>query len=467
MSEPRRRASGDDTSSTSDASGAAKKSSAPTGRAAARRAASAQAAPASATHSTPLQQVVRHRRRSGGSRFAITGLKLVAGALAVVLVSGASIAGVYTWRISSTISDNDVDISNGDNNTVAEPPQYGAFDGGFNVLAVGADNIAGQDAAFGERDAELNDVNILLHVSADHTSATVVSFPRDLVIPGPACTDPESGREYSAVSAQPLNSSYGRGGLGCVVATISELTGLDIPYAGLFTFGGTVAMSDAVGGVPICLEEAIEDPYSGLDLPEGVSVVQGQQALAYLRSRHGVGDGGDLSRISSQQAYMSSMMRVMKSDATLSNPGKILGLANAAAENVILSNTLSPLPTMVSLALTLKDLDLDNMTFVTFPTVENPSDVNKLIPSETLAEELVTKLQNDQPIKLDENALRDGSVVTADEGTVDPAVPTDGATDPATGLPTETATADPSADVVAGLQGQSAAQETCSAAFGS
>jgi LCP family protein required for cell wall assembly len=415
-----------------------------------------------------LRELVRHRRRPGGSRIAITGLKFVAATLAVVLVSGASVTSVYTWRLAQTIDDNSVDISNGDNNTVAEPPAIGAFDGGFNVLAVGADNIAGQDAAFGERDASLNDVNILLHVSADHTSATVVSFPRDLVIPGPACTDPDSGREYSSVSAQPLNTAYARGGLGCVVATVSELTGLDIPYAGLFTFGGTVAMSDAVGGVPICLEEAIEDPYSGLDLPAGVSVVQGQQALAYLRSRKGVGDGGDLSRISSQQAYMSSMMRVMKSKDTLTDLSKVFGLASAAAENVILSNTLSPLPTMVSLALTLKDLDLNNMTFVTFPTVPYPADLNKLIPSETLAEELVARLQNDEPIQLDENALRDGSIVSADGGTpVDPTVPTDSATEAATGVPTDSATADADPDVVAGLQGQSAAQETCSAAFGS
>lgn len=492
MSEPRRRASRADDPSDASNSGregsgrddsgradsrAAAAGSGLSGRAAARRAASARDAGGSASSdatntaaATSLRQLVRHRRRPGGSRIAITSLKFVAATLAVVLVSGISVTSVYAWKLTQTLDDNSVDISNGDNNTVAEPPAIGAFDGGFNVLAVGADNIAGQDAAFGDRDASLNDVNILLHVSADHTSATVVSFPRDLVIPGPACTDPDTGRDYSAVSAQPLNTAYARGGLGCVVATVSKLTGLDIPYAGLFTFGGTVAMSDAVGGVPICLEEAIEDPYSGLDLPEGVSIVQGQQALAYLRSRKGVGDGGDLSRISSQQAYMSSMMRVMKSEETLTDVSKVFGLANAAAENVILSNTLSPLPTMVSLALTLKDLDLNNMTFVTFPTVPYPVDVNKLIPSETLAEELVAKLQNDEPIQLDANALRDGSIVNADGTTTDP-IPTDAATgtptDSITGAPTDTATAGADSNVVAGLQGQSAAQQTCSAAFGS
>jgi LCP family protein required for cell wall assembly len=462
MSEPRQRASRADKSSKPGVSG----------RSASRRAASYSAtAPAATDSNDPalaqsVTHLVRHRRRPGGSHIAVTGLKFVAATLAVVLVSGASVATAYTWRLADTISDNSVDISNGDNDTVAVPPTIGEFDGGFNVLAVGADNIEGQDAAWGDRSGTLNDVNILLHVSADHTSATVISFPRDLVIPGPACTNPDTGREYSAVSAQALNTAYERGGLGCVVATVSELTGLDIPYAGLFTFSGTVAMSDAVGGVPICLEEPIFDPSSGLDLPAGVTPVQGQQALAYLRSRKAVGDGSDLSRISSQQAYMSSLMRVMKSADTLTDPTKVFPLASAAAENVILSDTLAPLPTMVSLALTLKDVDLDNMTFVTFPSVPYTADVNKVMPSEALSEELLTRLQNDEPIRLDENALRDGSIINADGSTTAPTTPTATATAPVEGEPSVEPTTDPSTDVVAGLQGQSAAQQTCTAGRG-
>lgn len=74
----------------------------------------------------------------------------------------------------------------------------------------------------------------------------------------------------------------------------------------MISFAGTVAMADAVGGVPICPTEAIDDPDTGLDLPAGVSVASGQSALSYLRSRHGVGDGRDLARISSQQASSSS-----------------------------------------------------------------------------------------------------------------------------------------------------------------
>jgi hypothetical protein len=113
----------------------------------------------------------------------------------------------------------------------------------------------------------------------------------------------------------------------------------------------------------------------------------------------------------------------------------------------------------------LKDVDLDNMTFVTFPSVPYTADVNKVMPSEALSEELLTRLQNDEPIRLDENALRDGSIVNADGSTTAP-TPTDTATTPVQGDPSVEPTTDPSTDVVAGLQGQSAAQQTCTAGRG-
>ena len=84
-------------------------------------------------------------------------------------------------------------------------------------------------------------------------------------------------------------------------------------------------MADAVGGVPVCVNKAIDDPDSGLKLKKGITVVKGRTALAYLRSRHGVGDGSDLSRIASQQAYMSSLMRKMTSAGTLADPTSSTG----------------------------------------------------------------------------------------------------------------------------------------------
>ena len=405
-----------------------------------------------------------HRRRSPWSSFRPY-LKGTALALAVVLVSGVSLGGIYVWQLGAKVGDNALDISNGTEGPADAQSGIDPFTGGFTVLAVGADNAMGQSEAYGERGSVLNDVNILVHVSADHTSAVVMSLPRDLVIPQPACVDPETGEEFDEVYAHPLNDAFGGGGLGCVKATIEELTGMSIPYAALFTFEGTVAMSDAVGGVPICLDSAINDPSSGLDLPAGVTTVSGQQALAYLRSRDGVGSGSDLSRITSQQAYMSSLMRVMKSNETLTDVSKVLGLANAAAENVSLSDSLASITTMARMALTLKDLDLDKLYFVQYPTGEDPDNPNKVVPSTDLAERLIAKILADEPFVLDDAALGEDVVLNPAAPTtpVEPAPAEDSPAPIATEVPLGTET--PAApEVLEGLRGQTGNQQTCSVA---
>ena len=213
--------------------------------------------------------LVRHKGHSRWREFWAPLLKVVAITLAVALVSGASVAAIAVNQLATKVAANSVDISNG--KKPAKTAKAASFAGGFNVLVVGVDNSTAQGQSYGERDSTLNDVNILLHVSADHKSAVVVSIPRDLVIAQPECTNPDTGDVNPAVDAEAVNASYGRGGLGCVVSTVSELTGLDIPFAGLISFEGTVAMADAVGGVPICLNDAIEDPASGLNLPAGTS----------------------------------------------------------------------------------------------------------------------------------------------------------------------------------------------------
>lgn len=413
----------------------------------------------------------RHvRGRSRGGAAVASGMRITAASLAVVLVAGVSVAGVAAWRFGATVQGNAVDISNGGDDDVAAPASIGPFPGGFNVLAVGADNSPEQGESYGDRGSEArNDVNIVLHVAADHTSAVALSLPRDLVVPHPSCTDPVTGETYDSATARPLNEAFAHGGLGCVRATVEKLTGLSIPYAATFTFAGTVAMSDAVGGVPICLDHAIFDDESGLDLPAGVSVVEGAQALAYLRSRGSVGDGSDLSRISSQQAYMSSLMRVMKSSDTLTDIPKLVTLANAAAQNVSLSVSLANVTTMASMAITLADLDLDNVVFVQFPNVEYPANKNKVMPDADLAEKLMDKIQADEPFGLAADSL--GSSVTVAPGTGEQ--PSDDPDPAPTEAPTGTAPpAQPGGDaavaagpeVLEGLRGQTARQETCSVA---
>jgi LCP family protein required for cell wall assembly len=418
--------------------------------------------------------LIRHRRRPGRSHAVLALVRALAIILAVVLVSGASVGAIALSKFATKVSANAIDISNGATDVPAAP-QIGSFEGGFNVLVVGVDNSLTQSAAYGDRTGTLNDVNILLHVSADHKSAVVISIPRDLVVSQPACTNPDTGKVSKAVTSTAVNASFGRGGLGCVVSTVASLTGLTIPYAGLISFEGTVAMADAVGGVPICLNQAIKDPYTGLDLPAGTSVVSGTAALSYLRSRHGVGDGSDLSRISSQQAYMSSLMRVMKSSATLTDVSKLSALATAAGTNLKLSTSLANIQTMVGMALALKDIDLNQLVFVQYPSAPDPQNTAKLVPSTALAKKLFAAVSADQSFTLDAHALGNSAeldptaapapapaATSTPTATPGPSAPSTGA---ATAAPTP-ATPDAATPVeIAGLRGQTANQQTCSIAY--
>lgn len=404
----------------------------------------------------------------------VTVLKAAGIAVAVAVVAAGGIGAFELNDLGQRVADNGIDISNGADAATATPlpvPRIGAIEGGFNFLLVGTDNDAAQGDAYGVRDATLNDVNILLHVSADHTSGVVVSLPRDLIVPHPECVDPDTGEEFYAMSGRPLNEAWSRGGLGCVVATVSELTGQTIPYAGTVSFNGVIAMTDAIGGVPVCVEEAIDDPDAALVLPAGTSTISGATALGFLRSRHGVGDGSDLSRISSQQTYMSSLMRTMKSADTLGDLSKLYGLARAAASNVKLSSNLTSLDSIVAMAYALKDIDLDHLVFVQYPGGTGDADYpGKVVPYTDLADELFAAIAADQPFSLDGDSLGRGTVLDPN-ATPTPVAPTPTPTpteDPeviAAAAPAAAAPAAAPAQVISGLKGMTATTQTCAAAY--
>jgi LCP family protein required for cell wall assembly len=377
---------------------------------------------------------------------------MVGWTLAVVLVAGWSVGAFAAWQLNDRIQSNTVTIGADS----AAPPNIAAFEGGFNILLVGSDTREGQGGIGGHEDSTLNDVTMLMHVAEDKQSATVVSFPRDLVVPLPAC---ENG---GPASGQPINVTLFYGGLACTVATVENLTGLEIQFAGLITFKGVIAMSDAVGGVPVCFTEPVNDPYTGLSFTKpGVHVLSGVNALAFLRSRHGVGDGSDLGRIGSQQVYLSALVRKIKSDDTLTDLGKLYGIATAASKNIQLSENFANLDTLVAVALVLKDIPLEHVVFVQYPSRTGGTGIfaGKVQPIPEVADALFAVIKADKPLGLDEESL-DGAHGGSTE---DPNAPQPSAT------PTPTATADPDTPVakpvvVPGVKGQTAAQYTCSVA---
>jgi LCP family protein required for cell wall assembly len=337
-------------------------------------------------------------------------LKIVGGALAVLLLSGAAVAGVVVTSLAAKIDT--VDIGPTDEAI----PEIGKIDGGFNILIVGNDTREGQDGIGGSVDDDggtLNDVNILLHVSQDQTNAVAISFPRDMVVGIPECVRPDGTTK--PYSTEPINVALSYGGLACAVMTVSELTGLPIQFAGMITFNGVITMADAIGGVPVCFTGPVDDPNTGLLIHQaGTYELTGIDALAFLRSRAGVGDGSDLTRISSQQVYLSALVRKLQGEGTLSDPAKVYNLADAALSNMQLSTSLGNIPTMTSIALALKDIPIDSITFVQYPGNTGGTGLyeGKVQPNTEAGDQLMAYVAADQPFTL--SATGDGMGSTDD-----------------------------------------------------
>jgi len=412
----------------------------------------------------PVARHGRLPRRRGWT----TLLTVVAAAAAVVLVSGTSVATIAAAQLAT--STRTVPLSTDDQST-AKTADITAIKGGANILLIGSDTRVGQFDSDEDVEGARNDVTMLVHVSEDHQQLTAVSFPRDLMVPIPACTNPETGTTYPAAASAQFNTALGNGGVSCVVDTVENLTGLTVPYAGLITFDGVIEMSNALGGVDVCVASPIDDSFTGLHLSAGAHSLQGTDALAFLRSRHGVGDGSDLARISSQQVFLSALLRQVTSNGTLSNPLTLYKLAGAALSNMTLSDGLAQTRTLVGLASTLRGMSTSSMLFVQYPVVDDPADPARVVVDETNAHALNVALQTDERTSLSDSST--GRASRESSGTASPS-PTSAPSTPAgsssaatsesgTPAPETTTTSSPSSTPLpSSITGQSAAEQTCS-----
>jgi LCP family protein required for cell wall assembly len=411
---------------------------------------------------------VRHGRQkvANPAQFVV---KVVGAALVVMLVSA---VGVGSFALVNMLSAIKPGIHLASVAAGHSPAPLTPMKGAINVLLTGTDTRTGQGGQFataqelaGSSGVGSNDVTMVLHISADHKSATVISIPRDLLVPVPVCQN-GSGVTPASSSAM-FNTALARGGLSCVVVTAEQLTGLTIPYAAEISFDGVIALSNSVGGVSVCLASPVVDPYTGLNLQAGTQTLAGADALAFVRSRHGVGDGSDLGRISNQQLFLSSLVRKITSAGVLGNPITLYSLAQAAVTNMQLSDTLTQPVTLVSIALAFKNVSLDHVVFLQYPAVSDPADPGRVLPDTTAAATLNSALAADAPVQLTgapgRAAVLDTSVPTAtNTPTAVPSAPASAGT--ATSAPTPAASAAPTAVALPPtVTGQTAAQQTCTA----
>lgn len=340
-----------------------------------------------------LRSTGRHMRTSVMTSKRNRWIALLTACMLVIVVG---FGGVFALRMRNNLHTQELNISN---------YKDGLENGALDILIIGSDTRKGNNGAYGDeedRNSEARaDVMMLLQISKDRKNVSVLSFPRDLMVSVPQCTDPDNGTVYPAEDNVQINESLSRGGAGCTVATISKLTGVNIDHFMLVDFNAVKELSKVVGGVQVCVDAPIDDEYSGLKLPAGTSTVEGEQALAFLRSRHGFSDGSDIGRIQAQQGFMASLLRKVKSEGTLSNPGRLASIAEAITQNVTVDKGLGNIGTLIGVGATLGGVDLSNVVFATVPTEPWSQDSNRLQISEA-ANNVFQRLRDDKSLKEEE-----------------------------------------------------------------
>lgn len=273
------------------------------------------------------------------------------------------------------------------NDNITSVSDDGAGTGGFqkdkaiNILLIGTDKRTGKgNTGYGDTGSVGHaDTNILLHVSKDRSNATALSIPRDLIVDVPDCPTQQADGSTKIIPATPdvrFNTSLGQDGRtpSCTMRTVTELTGITPDDFMVADFNAVKTLTSAVGGVEVCLGKDINDPDSHLKLTKGTHNIEGEQALAFVRTRHSVGFGGDLSRIGLQQQFLSALMRKLKSNSTLTNPTKMLDVAEAATKALTVDSKINSIGKLKDLGLELGKLNPKNLTFTTVPVLDNPAD---------------------------------------------------------------------------------------------
>lgn len=319
--------------------------------------------------------------------------------LAAVLVLGVGTAGLLFYRLQHNVTTAPLTAGVG-NKSSDKPPAEDT--GSLQILILGTDTRDGANSQYGSAEDSTgegqSDVMLLMDISADNSRVSVTSFPRDLIVPIPDCTPVKGGDVVYGSPAGQLNAALAAGP-GCTVSAINDITGLTIDHFMLADFTAVKELSTALGGVEVCVDHSVDDfDGSHLVLPAGKSLVQGEQALAFLRTRHSFGDASDLARIKAQQYFLASMVRKVKSEGTLTNVPKLYNLADVVTKNLTIDNDLANIPAMVGIASRLAKIDLANVAFVTVPTEPYVGDNNRVQLKEPDAGQFFAALRNDKSL---------------------------------------------------------------------
>ena len=229
----------------------------------------------------------------------------------------------------------------------------------MNILLAGAD--AGDGPPIAEAVASgswpayshRSDTIMVLHLSADRKNATLVSVPRDAWV------------EIEGVGMSKINGAFSKGGPSLYVQTLEQFTGLRMDHLTIIDWNGFKDLTTALGGIPVYIPEDIYDPSQDVQWSKGDQELEGKSALQYVRMRYGL-ENGDFDRIKRQQNFLRQTMKKLLSNGTTSNPIKLTHAVEAITRYLTVDSEFSN-SDMRSLALSMRSLNDEDVTFVTVP----------------------------------------------------------------------------------------------------
>jgi LCP family protein required for cell wall assembly len=283
----------------------------------------------------------------------------------------------------------------------------------INVLLIGSDGREGVNGKIGGSagiSGARSDTDIILHIAPGAHQVVVISFPRDSVVPILNC-GPEDGTTGQVAQPAPaieqINSTFAYGGPGCLWETIEQTTGIHINDFIELSFEGFEKAIDALGGVNVCVPAAVDDPISGLDLSAGKHHVWGKEALAFWRTREGVGEGDDPQRIQRDQYLMASLAQGLARSGLLSSPGKILRVIDAVTgHGYITTDEQLSSSRLLEIGEALRGVSTGSMQFVEVPWTTYAPNPNWVQWSEPSAGDLFSAIAHDSRLPTAHRAPR-------------------------------------------------------------
>lgn len=324
-------------------------------------------------------------------------------AAGVVLLGGAGL-GYFYFKLNGNLKTVDIDQALG-----TDRPQN-VDNGSMDILVLGSDSRGGANGEYGPDDggSARSDTAMIVHLYEGHQKASVISIPRDTMTARPSCTTAKGKTDPGGTRKQ-FNEAYTIGGAACAVKTVEKMSGIRMDHYIEVDFTGFKKIIDTLGGVEVTTSKPIKDDYSHLDLPAGPNKLNGEQALGLVRTRHGVGDGGDLGRIQLQQAFIKALIKQVKSIGLFDNPKRLLDLADTGTKTITTDKALGDVKSLMGFAQSLQGIDAQNMHMITLPVTADALDSDRVAPLTKQSKLVWDALLADQPVPAEatENSMGD------------------------------------------------------------